>query len=151
MNENTDKSPDADPASDPHGNTLTPLPGEPGTPDVSEQPRVSMSMTGLTIIASLVLSLGAVAAISIERFFTGNKKSDDPTSKHVGDRPAAASIEPKRLDMSVAPLGDPASAVGSATRIPALVPTEGEAAEPIAVRRAGPGGPAASGPKAMPP
>ena len=53
--------------------------------------------------------------------------------------------------MSVAPLRDPASAVGPATRVPALVPTEEEIVGPIAVRRTGPGAPAASGPKSIPP
>ncbi|MDL2338811.1 MAG: type IV secretion system protein VirB10 [Pseudomonadota bacterium] len=87
----------------------------------------------------LILSLVAVSAFSIQRFASSGKKADDGESKRVGDRPTAATTEPRRLDMSVAAASSP--------RIPALVPTAQEVADPIGVRRTGQGAPSTSGPK----
>ena len=133
------------------GNTITPLPGEPGIPNVAEKTRSPMSTKGLLAIALLIVSLVAVSAFSIERFAASGKKPDDGQSKRVSDRPAAATAEPRKLDMSAAPAVGAASTVVTAPRIPALVPTPEEAAEPIGVRRTGQGASTAGGAKSIPP
>ena len=121
------------------GNTIAPLPGEPGIPNVAERSRSPMSKKGLLAVGLLILSLVAVSAFSIQRFASSGKKADDGESKRVGDRPTAATAEPRRLDMTAAPASSP--------RIPALVPTAQEIADPIGVRRTGQGAPATGGVK----
>ena len=120
-------------------NTIAPLPGEPGIPNVAERSRTPMSKKGLLAVGLLILSLVAVSAFSIQRFASSGKKADDGESKRVGDRPTAATAEPRRLDMTAVSASSP--------RIPALVPTAQEVADPIGVRRTGQGAPAPSGPK----
>ena len=121
------------------GNTMAPLPGEPGIPNVAERSRSPMSRKGLLTVGLLILSLVAVSALSIQRFASSGKKADEGESKRVGDRPTAATAEPRRLDMS--------AAAASSPRIPALVPTAQEVADPIGVRRTGQAAPATGGVK----
>ena len=131
----------ADPSSaghpDPAGesNTLSPLPGEPGIPNVAERRRVAMSKKGLLAVGLLIGSLVAVAAASIQRFAASGKNDDVPDAKLASGRPTAASAEPSKLEMPALPPVIPQSA--TARRIPALVPTAEEAAEPIGVHRTG--------------
>jgi type IV secretion system protein VirB10 len=139
---------DAKPGQD--GNTIAPLPGEPGIPNVAERSRTPTSKKGLLAVALLIVSLVAVSAISIQRFTASGKKPENTESKRVGDRPTAASAEPRRLEMPSAP-ASAASSPGLTTRIPALVPTPEESAEPIGVRRTGTGAPAARGAKSISP
>ena len=131
------------------GNTIAPLPGEPGIPNVAQRSRSPMSKKGLLAVALLILSLVAVSAFSIQRFTSSGKKADDEVSKRVSDRPTAATAEPRKLEMPVAPTAT--AAIASSPRIPALVPTAEEAAEPIGVRRTGQGSPGAGGAKSIPP
>jgi type IV secretion system protein VirB10 len=130
---------------EPDGNTITPLPGEPGIPNVAARPALSLSKKGLLAAALFMLSLVAVAAFTIHRYASSGNNPDDDASKRVGDRPAAATTEPRRLDMAVPP----------APRIPALQPTSEALAEPIGVRRSGqaaasPGGPKVAAPEDAP-
>jgi len=136
----------ADPAAD--GNTISPLPGEPGIPNVAARQRISMSKKGLLAVLLLVGSLVAVAAFTIQRFSASGKKADEE-SKLVKDKPTAATSEPRRLEMPPAPTAS--AAVATAPRIPALTPTADDLAEPIGVRRTGSGAPASGGPKVVPP
>ncbi|MFT3955761.1 MAG: type IV secretion system protein VirB10 [Piscinibacter sp.] len=131
------------------GNTISPLPGEPGLPNVAARQRVSMSKKGLLAVVLLVGSLVAVAAFSIQRVSASGKKADEAESKLVKDKPAAATSEPRRLEMPPAPAAS--AAVATAPRIPALTPTADDLAEPIGVRRTGSGAPASGGPKVVPP
>ena len=128
------------------GNSISPLPGEPGIPNVAARPRGSTSKKGLLAVGLLILSLVAVSAFSIQRFSSSGKKSDDAESKRVSDRPTAATAEPRKLEMP-----PPPTASAAAPRIPALVPTAAEAAEPIGVRRTGQSPAGNSGPKPIPP
>jgi type IV secretion system protein VirB10 len=137
----------ADPAAD--GNTISPLPGEPGIPNVAARQRVSMSKKGLLAVALLIGSLVAVAAFTVQRVSASGKKVDEAESKLVKDKPTAATSEPRRLEMPPAPTAS--AAVATAPRIPALTPTADELAEPIGVRRTGSGTPASGGPKVVPP
>ncbi len=125
-------------------NTISPLPGEPGIPNVAERPRISMSRKGLLAVGLLVLTLVTAAALSIQRLTGSGKKADEADSKRASDRPAAASTEPRRLEMPPPPT--PNAAVATTPRIPALIPTA-EEAEPIGVRRTGQGAPVGGGPK----
>jgi type IV secretion system protein VirB10 len=134
---------------EPDGNAISPLPGEPGIPNVAARQRVSMSKKGLLAVALLVGSLVAVAAVTIQRFSASGKKADETESKLVRDRPAAATAEPRRLEMP--PASTASAAVATAPRIPALTPTSEELAEPIGVRRTGSAAPAPGGPKVVPP
>ncbi|MGE0370950.1 MAG: type IV secretion system protein VirB10 [Gammaproteobacteria bacterium] len=143
-----DREPDlaAETAAD--GNTISPLPGEPGIPNVAARQRISMSKKGLLAVLLLVGSLVAVAAFTIQRFSASGKKADEE-SKLVKDKPTAATSEPRRLEMPPAPTAS--AAVATAPRIPALTPTADDLAEPIGVRRTGSGAPTSGGPKVVPP
>ena len=59
-----------EPVPDPEddSNTLSPLPGELGLPELSERVRTPVSRKGLFAVALLVLSMVAVSALSIQRF-----------------------------------------------------------------------------------
>jgi type IV secretion system protein VirB10 len=111
----------------PEGDKLSPLPGEPGIPNVATRQPVAMSRKGLLAVALLVASLSMVAAFSVQRAATNGMQNDD--SKPLRDKPTAASTEPRKLEMPQP---------HSAPRIPALKPTAEELAEPIGVRRTGP-------------
>ena len=76
------EEPDAGAAHD--GNTIAPLPGEPGIPNVAERSRTPMSKKGLLAVGLLILSLVAVSAFSIQRFASSGKKADDGESKAGG-------------------------------------------------------------------
>ncbi len=121
-------------------NTLSPLPGELGIPNVAAKQRMTVSRKGLLAVSLLMGSLVAVSTVTIQRFAAGGKKAPDAESKLMRDRPTAAVSEPRTLEMPLAHVGGatPASAVPtSGPRIPALIPNADEMAEPIDVRRTG--------------
>ena len=127
----------AEPSSD--GNGIEPLPGEPGIPNVASRRRTSWSTKGLLAVALLLVSIIAVAAYWLQRLASGGGKSEEPVPQ-VRDRPAAATTESRRLEMPPAvPSAASAPASASALRIPAIVATPDELAEPIGVRRTGTG------------
>jgi type IV secretion system protein VirB10 len=133
----------------PDGNKIDPLPGEPGIPNVAERRSTPMSKKGLLAVALLMLSIIAVAAVSIQRFTSSGNKGDPEESRRVSDRPTAATAEPRKLEM---PTQAASSAAATVTpRIPALVPTAEETAEPIGVRRTGQSAPVGGGGKSIPP
>ena len=120
---------DRDPADT--GNVITPLKGEAGIPSVVRPTGVNVSRKGIFAVALLALSLVAVSAISINRALA-SKKDGDEVSKRLGDRPAAAGGDARRLDMTLPP-ATPASA---GRMIPAIVPTaEERRADPIPLRQ----------------
>jgi type IV secretion system protein VirB10 len=133
---------------EPEGNTISPLPGELGIPNIATRQRVSISTKGVLAVALLIGSLVAVSAFTIQRFSASGKKADEE-SKLVRDKPTAATSEPRKLEMPPAPTAS--AAVAAAPRIPALTPTADDLAEPIGVRRTGAGAPAPSSPKVIPP
>jgi type IV secretion system protein VirB10 len=128
------------------GNTLSPLPGEPGIPNVAARPRGTMSKKGLLAVGLLILSLVAVSAFSIQRFTSSGKKADDGESKRVSDRPSAATADPRKLEM---PALAASAVVAASPRIPALIPTAAESVEPIGVRRTGQGAAGTGGAKSI--
>jgi len=130
-------------------NTISPLPGEAGIPNVAERQRISISKKGLLAVGLLLLSLVVVATFTLQRLSASGKKADDGESKLVSDRPTAATTEPRRLEMPFATAA--ASAIPAATRIPAIVPTADEMAEPIGVRRTGAGAPGGGNSKVVRP
>jgi type IV secretion system protein VirB10 len=127
------------------GKTLSPLPGEPGIPDVATRSRSALSKKGLMAVGLLILSLVAVSAVSIQRFVGSGKKADDADGKRAGDRPSAATTEPRRLELPSLN-ATAASAAATSPRIPALMATADDNAEPIGVRRTGQAGQAAQAP-----
>ena len=121
-------------------NTLSPLPGEPGIPDVTTRRHRTLSGKGLLAAGVLIGGLVGVSAFSIEKFTASGKKPDDGTSQRVSDRPAAATAEPRHLEVSPPERRATPGAISPSTpRIPALVPTADEVAEPIGVHRTGQG------------
>ena len=131
------------------GNTISPLPGEPGIPNVATRQRMAVSTKGLLAVVLLIGSLVAVAAFAIQRFSASGKSADEAESKLMKDKPTAATSEPRKLEMPPAPAAT--AAVTTAPRIPALTPTADELAEPIGVRRTGSGAPASGGQKVATP
>jgi type IV secretion system protein VirB10 len=117
--------------------TLAPLPGELGIPDVAAPRRLAVSKKGLLAVALLVLSLIAVSAFGIQRFSASGRKTDGEDHKPVRDKPTAATAEPRKLEMTALPAANEAPA--TAVKVPAIVPTDAESAEPIVVRRTGTG------------
>jgi type IV secretion system protein VirB10 len=144
----TDRSPPPATGDERDPGAPVPLAGEPGIPDVAQPSRPRVSRKALVALAVFVLSLIAVSAISIQRF-VGSKKPDDMETKRNSDRPAAASTDPKRLDLTLRSATVPSQAASVAPRIPAIMPTEDELAEPIGVRRTAQA--QGTGPKAVPP
>ena len=130
-------------------NSISPLPGEPGIPRVTEGTATRFSRKGLLAVFLLMLMIIVVAAVGIQRFTASGKKSDEGQAKQTGDRPAAASAEPRKLELPASPTtaASAASAASAALtkvlRVPALVPNGDELAEPIGVRRTPQGAPAA--------
>lgn len=142
-----------DPPSDrpPDGaESIAPLPGEPGIPNVAERQRTPISKKGLLAVGLLLLSMVAVAAVSIQRFTASGKASDESQAALVSDRPTAASKEPRRLEMPARPIAASAAPAAGPV-VPAILPTAEEAAEPIGVRRTGSGAPAGGTTKVAPP
>ena len=133
----------ADAAAD--GNTISPLPGEPGIPNVATRQRMAVSTKGLLAVVLLIGSLVAVAAFAIQRFSASGKSTDEAGSKLMKDKPTAATSEPRKLEMPPVPTAS--AAVAASPRIPALTPTADDLAEPIGVRRTGTGAPTSGGQK----
>lgn len=132
---------------EPDDNALSPLPGETGIPDVAARQGIALSKKGLLAVALLVGSLVAVLGFTIQRVAASGKRNDAGAHTQVRDKPAAATTEPRKLDMAPEPA---ASTSAGSLRIPALVPTADEMAEPIGVRRtdvAGPGSGSAKAPR----
>ncbi len=148
-NEPHDREPNMGPEPAADGNTLSPLPGEPGIPNVATRQRMAVSKKGLLAVVLLIGSLVAVAAISIQRFSASGKNAEEAGSKLMKDKPTAATSEPRKLEMPPTPMTS--TAVTTTPRIPALTPTADELAEPIGVRRTGSGAPVAAGQRATPP
>jgi type IV secretion system protein VirB10 len=130
----------ADGADSTDGNTITPLPGEPGIPRVTAARSVNWSRKGALGVIMMVLTLVLFAGFAFNQYFTGGPPVDQD-SKLARDRPSAASAGTRTLDMAIAPAPPP--------RVPALLPA-GDA-EPIGVRRSGPDVSQAGGPKGMSP
>ncbi len=135
--------PDEDP------NSIAALPGESGIPNVAERQRLVVSKKGLLALGLFVLTLIVIAAFTIQKFAASGKKPDEE-SKRVSDRPTAATAEPRRLEMPVIATAA-ASTPAASPRIPAIVPTTDELAEPIGVRRTGAGAPGGGNTKVVPP
>jgi type IV secretion system protein VirB10 len=116
----TRPEPDRDSAED--NNSIAPLAGEAGIPSVVRPKGVTVSRKGIFAVALLAVSLVAVSAVSINRALSSRKDGEE-ISKRSGDRPAAASGDARRLDMTL-PL--PAASAPPGRMIPAIVPTSEE-------------------------
>jgi len=106
-------------------------------PKLQRQKSKAVSRKGVAAATLLVASVLAVSTAGIQRLLASGRPP--PTDDNRRDRPAAASAEPRTLDLSASPY--PAAsgvAVASAIRIPALRPTEEDLGDPIAMRHASP-------------
>jgi type IV secretion system protein VirB10 len=128
-------------------NIITPLPGEPGIPNVATPRRSPMSRKGLLAVGLLTLSMAGTLVFSIHRVVSSGKTVNDDEARLASQRPTAATSNPRRLDLLL-----PAATGRQApsTHVPALVPTA-EEAQPIGVRRTGLGAPPTGAPKGVPP
>ncbi|MBV8503277.1 MAG: type IV secretion system protein VirB10 [Paucibacter sp.] len=119
----------------PHKPTISPLPGELGIPNLAAAHRTPMAKKGLVAAALLIGSLVAGAAATLQRLSTSTHIVDVNESRLARDKPAAATSEPRKLEIPAA--GAQSSEAPSSPRIPALTPTAEELQEPIGVRRSG--------------
>ncbi|MFP8778104.1 type IV secretion system protein VirB10 [Hydrogenophaga sp. RWCD_12] len=120
------------------GNTISPLPGEAGIPNVARRQPLNLSWKNISVIGMVVTMVAGMSGLYLYRFI--NHKSDaDKDKSLLRDRPSAAGAGTRQLDMTqpVTP------------RVPALIPTPAEAADPIGLRNTGTATP--SGPKALSP
>ncbi len=133
---NADRRPSAEPEDSPQpGDGIAPLPGELGLPDVATPRSTAFSKKGLLAVVLLIGSLVAVSAVGIQRFAAGARHGKAEDSKKVSDRPAAATAEPRKLELpSLAASGAP---LATAIKVPAIATADEEVAEPIGVRRTG--------------
>ncbi|MFG6417188.1 type IV secretion system protein VirB10 [Roseateles sp. DC23W] len=129
------------------GNTLSPLPGEPGIPHIAAAQGTAVSRKGLVALVLLLGALVGLSAFGIQRFAATSKKAE-PEVTRAGDKPSAATVEPRRLE---AVQQAPAMAASAAPRIPALQSEEDEVARAIGVRPTGTGAPANAGRRPMAP
>lgn len=131
---------------------LSALPGELGVPDVATEQRASISRKGIAALVLMVGSLAGISAVGIHRFATSGKHKTDSQSVRAGDKPAAASVDIRKLELpsqAASPAGT--QTANDSPRIPALVPDETESAEPIGVRRTGTTGSSPGGAKQVAP
>ncbi len=120
------------------GNTISPLPGEPGIPQVTATRNIEWSRKGALGLGMMVLTLVLFAGFSVNRYFTSSSSADED-NKLIRDKPSAASAGTRALDMT-AP---------TSPRVPALLPTP-EVTEPIGVRSNGPSSPQSPSPDDAP-
>jgi type IV secretion system protein VirB10 len=132
-----------------HGDGIAPLPGELGLPDVAAPRSAAISKKGLLAVVLLIGSLVAVSAVGIQRFSAGVKHAKAEDSKKVSDRPAAATAEPRKLEL--APLPTSAASTAPAIKVPAIATADEEVAKPIGVRRTGSSTQAGAGTKVSSP
>ncbi|KQY88256.1 type IV secretion system protein VirB10 [Pelomonas sp. Root1444] len=118
---------------DPPDDTLSPLPGEFGIPNVAAQRRIEVSKKGLVAVALLAGSIVAVSAFGIQRFAASGKRVENEDSKPARDKPISAGAEPRSLEVSATPAS--ASENAARVRIPAITATAEEIGEPIGIRR----------------
>jgi type IV secretion system protein VirB10 len=122
-------------------------------PAVSAPRRQPLAAKGLIAVVLLASSLVGFSVLAIHRFSGSLGKSEADDHRTSRDKPAAASAEPRRLDLSVPAVPAVDEATGSTSpsgqkiarshRVPALVPTSEEMSgpssesmvEPIGVRR----------------
>ncbi len=124
------------------GRTFTPLPGEAGLPNVAAQQRQPVAWKGVLAVMLLVSSSVIASAVAIQRCTASATKAGADDGRLVSDKPAAATTEPRRLDLANAASATAGTvktqdSAPPAQKVPALVPTEDELAEPIGVRRTG--------------
>ena len=158
----------------------TPTDVETCIPNVAVPRPQPLSMKGLLALILLASSLVAVSVASIRHLSSSFAGASSDGNKTVRDRPAAATAEPRKLDLSAVHPAPGAGTAGtraagpstgpetgpdraSAHRIPGIVPTaeelanEGaddranEKAVPIGVRRTGSPAPGGSGTRVMRP
>lgn len=142
----TDRTPtpdDADPGEPVDGNIMSPLYGEPGIPNVAAARGSSISKKGLLALILFLASLVAISAVGIQRFAASVKKTE-PEVTRAGDKPSAATTEPRKLEIAAQVLSQAASAT---PHIPALKPDDDEVAQAIGVRRTDSGAPTKNGSK----
>src|SRR5205814_5125714 len=97
----------------------------------------------IVALVLFILSLIVVSAVSAHRYLHREKEGESEV-KRAGDRPAAASTDPRKLDLAMLQPPTPAAST-PAPRIPAIDPLEIGKAEPIPVIRTAPGGGSAAG------
>jgi type IV secretion system protein VirB10 len=121
-------------------NAMAPLPGEAGIPNIAERQRIPVSKKGLLALGLFVLTLIVIAGFAIQKFAASGQKPEEE-SKRMGDRPTAATAEPRRLELPTVAAATASTPAAGGPRIPAIEPTADELAEPIGVRRTGAGTP----------
>ena len=131
-------APNDEPSPQDSGNTISPLPGEAGIPNVARRQTVNLSWKNIGIIGLVLFMVGGITASYLYRYFAESGDSEKDKSM-LRDRPSAAGAGTRQLDMT--PPATP--------RVPALIPSPAEAVDPIGLRNTGTATP--SGPKTLSP
>ncbi len=135
----TEKNPNAGPPEDPSdapekadGNTIRPLPGEAGIPNVGRKQPITVSRKNVVVIGVVFLAIAGAAVAVMNQYFGGSGDADKDSSL-MRDRPSAAGAGTRPLDMT-----RPAT-----PHVPAIIPGAGETVAPIGLRQP----PPTNGPK----
>lgn len=127
-----------EPSPQDNGNSISPLPGEAGIPNVARRQPLNLSWKNISVIGLVVTMVAGISGLYLYRYIDHNSGGDKDKSL-LRDRPSAAGTGTRQLDMT-----QPAS-----PRVPALIPSPAEAADPIGLRNTGTTAP--SGPKTLSP
>eukprot|EP01136_Pigoraptor_vietnamica_P044968 Opistho-1_new@22360 len=112
-------APNDEPSPQDSGNTISPLPGEAGIPNVARRQTVNLSWKNIGIIGLVLFMVGGITASYLYRYFAESGDSEKDKSM-LRDRPSAAGAGTRQLDMT--PPATP--------RVPALIPSPAEAVDP---------------------
>jgi type IV secretion system protein VirB10 len=119
--------------------TLSPLPGEAGIPNVAASKQSALPTKRQLAVGLLVASALTICALAVHRAVGHRSAAGSADAQPGRNRPAAASAEPRKLDMASAP----APAASVSTQVPAIAAVDDAEAEPIGVRRSGEASPRA--------
>lgn len=122
----TPSAPNDSPTPDENGNTISPLPGEAGIPNVARRQPLNLAWKNFSVIVLVVLVVAGMCIFYAYRHFAGNDDADKDNSL-LRDRPSAAGAGTKPLDMT-----QPAK-----PHVPALLATPADKADPIGLRQPG--------------
>ena len=131
-------APNDEPSPQDGGNTISPLPGEAGIPNVARRQTVNLSWKNISIIGLVLFMVGGITFSYLYRLFAESGDSEKDKSM-LRDRPSAAGAGTRQLDMT--PPATP--------RVLALISSPTEAVDPIGLRNTRTGTP--SGPKTLSP
>jgi type IV secretion system protein VirB10 len=110
-------APNDEPSPQDGGNTISPLPGEAGIPNVARRQTVNLSWKNISIIGLVLFMVGGITFSYLYRLFAESGDSEKDKSM-LRDRPSAAGAGTRQLDMT-----PPAPPPGPVSYTPQTRPT----------------------------